>query len=186
FKILLFAVILLTIRQISSSGELIKFFKKPLSHILKYLLNNIIYFLRVRNIYNEWKTLYKTKYITPKTTYYIFFLLNGFICLVVNFLLNFVSHSIGESMIPKKKWSNRIRQMKVERFKLMFFNLIYFTIISIFGFIVLRHETYFPKELGGTGKLDDYFKGYPNQKTLNLIHIYYFLNGGYLLTSIFF
>ncbi|WBY58462.1 longevity-assurance (LAG1) protein [Plasmodium yoelii yoelii] len=39
--------------------------------------------------------------------------------------------------------------------------------------------------MGGQGNTSAYFLDYPNQKTSNLIHIYYFLNGGYLLTSVY-
>ncbi|SBT72782.1 longevity-assurance (LAG1) protein, putative [Plasmodium ovale] len=186
FKILLVLVILFTIQQIWPLYQLAvalrggEFFFLVKSGFTK--LQTIFHFEKIKK---ELQTFYNDKDIIPQPTYYIFFLLSGCLTFVLKLILHKLSHPIGEHMIPKKKWSERIRKIKVGRFNLMFFNLFYFSFVSIFGFVALRYQSYFPMEMGGAGNLSEYFADYPNQKTSNLIHLYYFMNGGYLLTSIY-
>ncbi|SBS84617.1 longevity-assurance (LAG1) protein, putative, partial [Plasmodium ovale curtisi] len=186
FKILLVVVILFTIQQIWPLYQLAvalrggEFFFLVKSGFTK--LQTIFNFEKIKK---ELQTFYNEKDIIPQPTYYIFFLLSGCLTFVLKLILHRLSHPIGEHMIPKKKWSERIRKIKVGRFNLMFFNLFYFSFVSVFGFIALRYQSYFPMEMGGAGNLSEYFADYPNQKTSNLIHLYYFMNGGYLLTSIY-
>ncbi|CRH00587.1 longevity-assurance (LAG1) protein, putative [Plasmodium relictum] len=185
FKILLLVVIIFTIQQLWPLKE-IKDVLKNESFILliKRTLKKLQNF-NFNHIKDELLTFYNEKYIIPKPSYFIFFGISGCFTFIVKFILNKLSQPIGEKLIPQKKWSQRIRKIKIQRFNIMFFNLFYFSLISAFGFVILRNQTYFPSELGGKGKLSDYFVDYPNQKTSNLIHLYYFLNGGYLLTSVY-
>ncbi|CAX63954.1 hypothetical protein PFAG_00930 [Plasmodium falciparum Santa Lucia] len=186
FKILLLVVIVFTICQIRTLNELMNILRDgDFIILIKNILYNLIINSNYFDIKNKWLSFYRTKYLIPQVSYFIFFLISGCITYVLKYILNKISNSLGEKLIPTKKWSHRIRRIKVQRFNLMFFNLFYFSLMSIFGFVVLRHETYFPTEMGGQGKLSDYFVDYPEQKTSNLIHLYYFLNGGYLITSVY-
>ncbi|KEG02799.1 longevity-assurance (LAG1) protein, putative [Plasmodium vinckei vinckei] len=186
FKILLLITIIFTTHQIW-----------PLYGLTNQIRNGTILFCIKNEFYKLYTlfSLYNLKEdieifstntnVSPKPRYFVFFLLSGCVTYIAKLILNKISTQIGERLIPKRKWSPYIRGIKLGRFNVMFFNLIYFSLISIFGFISLKSQTYFPAEMGGQGETSAYFIGYPNQKTSNLIHIYYFLNGGYLLTSVF-
>ncbi|SBT70732.1 longevity-assurance (LAG1) protein, putative [Plasmodium malariae] len=186
FKILLCVVILFTIQQIWPLHEIRSTLQngRLLLHI-KNAFTKVQSNFSIHLIQKELTSFYDDEYIVPKPSYFIFFVICGCFTFMGKYILNKLSNPIGERMIPKNKWSQRIRKIKVERFNLMFFNLFYFSLISTFGFVALRYQTYFPVEMGGEGNLNDYFVGYPNQKTSNLVHMYYFLNGGYLLTSVY-
>ncbi|EWC78242.1 hypothetical protein C923_01061 [Plasmodium falciparum UGT5.1] len=158
FKILLLVVIVFTICQIRTLNELMNILRDgDFIILIKNILYNLIINSNYFDIKNKWLSFYRTKYLIPQVSFFIFFLISGCITYVLKYILNKISNSLGEKLIPTKKWSHRIRRIKVQRFNLMFFNLFYFSLMSIFGFVVLRHETYFPTEMGGQGKLSDYF-----------------------------
>ncbi|GAW81473.1 hypothetical protein, conserved [Plasmodium gonderi] len=186
FKFLLLVVIIFTLQQIWPLYDLgNKLQNGTLLHFVNNELNKLYTNFCFKNVKKDMKIFYNEKYIIPKPCYFVFFIISAFFALVAKYLMNRISYPLGERWIPKKKWNERIRKIKVDRFNLMFFNLFYFSLISAFGFVALSYQSYFPSEMGGQGKLNDYFKGYPNQKTSNLIHLYYFLNGGYLLISVY-
>ncbi|KNA02275.1 hypothetical protein PVNG_01430 [Plasmodium vivax North Korean] len=186
FKFLLVVVILFTLQQIwplrdvrskLQNGTLVPWVKGALRRVYSHFCFKVIR--------RDMQIFYREKYIVPRPCYFVFFLVSGCLTLGAKWLMHRVSQPLGERWIPRKKWSERIRKIKVARFNLMFFNLFYFTLISALGLVALSCQTFFPHEMGGQGKLSDYFAGYPNQKTSSLIHLYYFLNGGYLLTSVY-
>lgn len=185
FKILLVVVISFTIRQLLPFLEITKY---PDYNYIHIIIKHVTTTFRNFNFFHMKKELlqfYKEQDILPKPFFFCFFGFSAIITLLVKVILHKISLPIAERLIPQKKWSKRIREIKVRRFNLMFFNLFYFSLISAFGYITLRDKNYFPVELGGKGNQDEYFTDYPNQKTSSRIHLYYFMNGGYLLTSVY-
>ncbi|KJP88849.1 hypothetical protein AK88_01539 [Plasmodium fragile] len=186
FMFLVVVVIVFTVEQICPLHELHRKLQNgTLVPWVKSTLRKLCSHFCFKSIKRDMEIFYREKYIVPKPCYFLFFIVSGCLTLGAKWLMHRVSQPLGERWIPRKKWSERIRKIKVARFNLMFFNLFYFTLISALGFVALSRQTFFPHEMGGQGKLSDYFAGYPKQKTSHLIHVYYFLNGGYLLTSVY-
>ncbi|CDU18783.1 longevity-assurance (LAG1) protein, putative [Plasmodium yoelii] len=186
FKILLLITIIFTIQEIWPLYELLKQIRDgSILFFIKEQFHKLYTFFCLYNLKTDINIFSTNINVSPNPRYFVFFVLSGCITFIVKYILNQISTLIGERLIPKRKWSPYIRGIKLGRFNVMFFNLIYFSLISIFGFISLKDQIYFPTEMGGQGNTSAYFLDYPNQKTSNLIHIYYFLNGGYLLTSVY-
>ncbi|SBT36536.1 longevity-assurance (LAG1) protein, putative [Plasmodium ovale wallikeri] len=197
FKILLVLVILFTIQQIWPLYQLAvalrggEFFFLVKSGFTK--LQTIFHFEKIKK---ELQTFYNDKDIIPQPTYYIFFLLSGCLTFVLKLILHKLSHPIGEHMIPKKyihlcsaivyRYIVQSRPSYVNTSRQLFPRVDACTYVC--EKCVHQYActwSYFPMEMGGAGNLSEYFADYPNQKTSNLIHLYYFMNGGYLLTSIY-
>eukprot|EP00920_Eleutheroschizon_duboscqi_P041361 GHVT01099229.1.p1 GENE.GHVT01099229.1~~GHVT01099229.1.p1 ORF type:complete len:340 (-),score=-13.70 GHVT01099229.1:509-1528(-) len=100
---------------------------------------------------------------------------------VVERLLKAVLRPVADSLIPHGKWSPKVRELKVARFGSMAFRTIYFLCVSIWAYVNLRDEVWFPAQLGGVGDVSAYWIDYPLQVSSNAVHWYFYANGGYQL-----
>ncbi|CAD2094789.1 longevity-assurance (LAG1) protein, putative [Plasmodium vinckei brucechwatti] len=157
FKILLLITIIFTTHQIWPLYELAKQISNgTVLFCIKEEFHKLYIFFCLYNLKEDIEIFSTNTNVPPKPRYFVFFVLSGFVTYIIKFILNKISTRIGDRLIPKR----------------------------VFGFISLKDQVYFPAEMGGQGETNAYFLGYPNQKISNLIHIYYFMNGGYLLTSV--
>ncbi|ETW20073.1 hypothetical protein PFNF135_01070 [Plasmodium falciparum NF135/5.C10] len=103
FKILLLVVIVFTICQIRTLNELMNILRDgDFIILIKNILYNLIINSNYFDIKNKWLSFYRTKYLIPQVSYFIFFLISGCITYVLKYILNKISNSLGEKLIPTK------------------------------------------------------------------------------------
>ncbi|CEM23717.1 unnamed protein product [Vitrella brassicaformis CCMP3155] len=100
--------------------------------------------------------------------------------IVVRLATIYLLKPLGEKLIPKGRWSDRVRDMKVERFGSAAFKTTYFVCVVAFGYRAVRHTDWLPASLGGSGATIHFWSA---DYVPAAVKWYYVVNMGYYLHS---
>jgi len=81
-----------------------------------------------------------------------------------------------------KNWPDR--DVKVDKCAIQIYKALTYISLSIIGFVLLKDESYFPKELGGSGDIEQMWVDLPYQKQSKNIYCYYVIALSYHLHSL--
>jgi hypothetical protein len=103
-------------------------------------------------------------------------------------LVRFVFSPLGNYMLPtlsrKKTWTPAGRQDRVERFATVCFKFLYFLIITTWGYILLKDQSWFPPILGGSGDVQHAWDDFPCPPVLHGLTAYYMIELAYHVQSL--
>eukprot|EP00753_Platysulcus_tardus_P006943 PLAT14712.1.p1 GENE.PLAT14712.1~~PLAT14712.1.p1 ORF type:complete len:347 (+),score=164.85 PLAT14712.1:18-1058(+) len=108
---------------------------------------------------------------------------------VARLLLSRAFQPLGRLLIPAHKWGAEQYVSRVERFGAVCFKLLYFLVVTTWGFHLLSPQAWFPRALGGS-QLDNIanalWEGFPRVAPVTGVRIYYMTQCGYHLQSLLF
>jgi hypothetical protein len=103
-------------------------------------------------------------------------------------LVRYVFSPLGNYMLPplsrKKAWTPAGRKDRVERFATVCFKFLYFLIITVWGYILLKDQSWFPPILGGSGDVRNCWVDYPFPVPLPSLKEYYMVELAYHVQSL--
>jgi len=95
---------------------------------------------------------------------------------------------LGDAVLPRDKWDEKVRYQKVDRFGGVVFKLFFFILISLYGFYLFADSAWIPPLLGGTGDIANVFR-LPNYPIIELdpgMKKYYLIQCAYHAHSLLF
>lgn len=64
--------------------------------------------------------------------------------------------------LVKEKYQGEEKERKVDQLKKLSFDFLFYSAISVYGFLQFRDQYWFPEILGGQGKCIQIYQDYPN------------------------
>ncbi|PHJ21035.1 longevity-assurance domain-containing [Cystoisospora suis] len=141
---------------------------------------SVYHFWYIKDHIGERQTQHATY---PKTfDFLLYSTLTATASLIIQSVGRRVLQPVAEHVLPQKRWSRQVFALKQRRFAEMALKSLYFLAVTLAAFLSLRHESWWPGLLGGTGGEDALFTGFPFQESHPFTHSYFFVSAGYHLS----
>jgi len=94
-------------------------------------------------------------------------------------LIEEVFKPLGNKLIRQNEWTEEERKEKISRFADNSFKFLYYSIITFWGWTLIRSTPWCPPILGGSGETKNAWLDYPFQESIPYIKEYYLVQLGY-------
>jgi len=157
--------------------KVLAIFVVPIAVIFLYQFHNEI---QRRAIEKPDLNLPKYSDLFPIFKYLVMLMVIRFIC------ANYIFIYIAPYFVPEKKWNKEVRIEKIQRFGHVFFKLLFFVFVTIYGWILLKDKNWVPPIIGGYGETKYCWVNYPWLPVDDTMKDFYILELAYHSQSLIF
>lgn len=105
--------------------------------------------------------------------------LTAFMIMLIRYVINWKFQTKMLSFMSEQRFKDKADALKrAEQHCKWMFDVVYYTCITIIGYLIIRKTDFLPNYLGGSGSCSNIYVGHPKVQDIKFLNLYYQIQAG--------